>query len=165
MPTSFRALAVLGLVACAGAAASTPAREAASPLEPASAPEPAIEAVAWDGGDVCALDDDSPPPPCGHRHRFDRRYPNEIEALERLFAETPPSMPDHEKILLRLVSDYLDLTCIATSECLRASTNGVVTRQAIEAGQIARAAYKTLRVRCERFRAEYAREPGAALCP
>jgi hypothetical protein len=168
MPTSLRAFAVLGLVACAGAAASAPAREAAAPLEPTSAPEPAVEAFAWDGGDVCALDADAPPPPCRNRHRFgrpNRLYPNEIEALERLLAETPLPMPDHEKILVRLVSDYLDLTCIATSECLRASTNGVVTRSAMQAGQIARAAFEALRARCERFRDEYAREPGPALCP
>jgi hypothetical protein len=167
MPLTLRAMVCGALVACGGVAATAATQEAASPLEPIEAPAPAPEPVVWDGGDVCAFDADGPPPPCDRRKRFgrpNRVYVGEVDALERLLAETPVGTPDHERILLRLASDYLDLACIAHVECLRSSLAGRVTRQEIRAGETARAAQAKLRARCDRYRREYQREPDPSLC-
>ena len=92
-------------------------------------------------------------------------YVGEIEALERLLAATPLASADHAAILQRLASDYLDLACIAFSECVRGSVSGRITREIVQAGETMRAADAKLHASCERRRRDHPDAPDFELCP
>jgi hypothetical protein len=145
-----------------------------APAGPASGvpdePEDAATATAPAGDDDddagCAWDAPDDPAACDRvprRGRVNRLYVNEAPQLELLLRETPQDSPDHERILVRLASTYLELACLAYRECITAQLNGKAPSSGVRA--TARDSYAKHRARCAELDRERSDAGTRGLCP
>jgi len=150
------------LAACAhGPAPTEPANSVADePEEAATAPvdDDDDAGCAWEAPDDTAACDRVP-----RRGRVNRLYINEAPQLELLLRKTPQDSPDHERILVRLASTYLELACIAYRECVTAQLNGKPPPSGVRA--TARDSYAKHRARCAQLERESSDAGTRGLCP